>query len=393
MTSLSLPRLILWVATLILSLSVAGCAQPAGKNNPQPTLPLMESIPGSGEPGQHIGQVVTLVAGLHTPWALEFLPDSRLLVSEKGGKLTMFNTDTWQQQAINGVPAVANAGQGGLMDVAVHPDFSNQPWIYFSYAVANGGAYSTRVSRAQLIGTELRKLEVLFSASPFFSERRHFGSRLLIDGDYLFITVGDRGNRSRPQKLDNHAGKILRLKLDGSIPGDNPFVGVEQARPEIWSYGHRNPQGLVKHPGTDTLWSTEHGPQGGDEINIVRRGANYGWPVITYGEEYGGGKIGEGTHKQGMEQPQMFYTPSLGTSGVVFYDGDRYPGWQPSLLIGGLRQTRISRIELQGDQLGAETSLMLNARMRIRDLQLGPDGLIYGLAGGSRLIRLEPIEL
>ena len=208
------------------------------------------------------------------------------------------------------------------------------------------------MSRARLEAGKLLAPEILFTARPYFKERRHFGSRLLLDEGFLYLTVGDRGNRELAQRLDTHNGKVIRLLADGQIPADNPFVGVAVARPEIWTYGHRNPQGIVKHPFTGAIWVTEHGPQGGDEINQLKRGANYGWPVITYGEEYGGGKIGEGTHKQYMEQPLAYYQVSPALSGADFYVGNAYPGWEPSLLIASLRQSQIAKWELDGTGLG-----------------------------------------
>jgi glucose/arabinose dehydrogenase len=274
--------------------------------------------------------------------------------------------------------------------VLVHPRFSENSLVYLSYSVAAEEGFTTRVARGRLRGSALEDLEVIFTALPAFPERRHFGSRLLLDEGYLYITVGDRGNRDLAQALHTHNGKVIRLTEDGHVPPDNPFVGQAGARGEIYSYGHRNPQGIAKHPVNGSIWLAEHGPQGGDEINILRRGANYGWPVITYGEEYGGGKIGEGTHKEGMEQPLVYYTPSVAVGGIHFYAGDAYPGWRPSLLVSSLRLTRINRLELDGDGVGKETRLLGDLNMRIRDVQVGPDGLVYALADRSRLIRLEP---
>jgi glucose/arabinose dehydrogenase len=255
--------------------------------------------------------------------------------------------------------------------------------------VARGERYSTRVSRARLVGGALVELQELFTAQPFFGERHHFGSRLLLHDGFLYITVGDRGNRDLAQSLETHNGKVIRLTEDGAVPEDNPFVQQAGARPEIWTYGHRNPQGIALHPGNGRIWVAEHGPQGGDEINVLEKGANYGWPLVTYGEEYGGGKIGEGTHRAGTVQPLVYWVPSIGTGNIDFYTGDLYPGWKPSLLVAALKLTRISRLELAGDGLGAETRLLSELKLRIRDLQVGPDGRVYALAGGSRLIRLE----
>jgi len=342
-------------------------------------------------PGEKTGiRVVTLIEWLKEPWGMDFLPDGRILLTEKPGVMKIVTPGSWTTRDINGLPLVANEGQGGLLDVLVHPDFERNQWVYFSYSVAMDGGFSTRVSRARLQGDSLVGQQDLFTAKPAYPQRRHFGSRLLLDSGYLYITVGDRGRRAPAQDLLDHSGKVLRLTDSGAIPPDNPYVGQAGARPEIYTYGHRNPQGIARHPDTGQLWVSEHGPQGGDEINILKPGANYGWPVITYGEEYGGGKIGEGTHKPGMEQPLIYYTPSLATGGIDFYTRDTYPGWQQSLLVSSMRMTRINRLEVGPDgSIGHETRLLGDLGMRIRDVQVGPDGLVYALADRSRLIRLE----
>lgn len=367
-----------------------GCVVPAVDDEPPPVATAREGRADSrGLAPETAMRMVTLADGLEEPWGMDFLPGGGLLVTEKGGALKRIDVDPLAVTEIAGVPAVEDVGQGGLMDVAVHPDFASNGRIYLSYTVGDGGRYSTRVSRARLVEGALVDLEELFTAQPYFRERRHFGSRLLLDGGYLYITVGDRGNRELAQSLETHNGKVLRLTEDGEVPADNPFVDRAGARPEIWTYGHRNPQGLAQHPYNRSLWVSEHGPQGGDELNLLQRGANYGWPLVTYGEEYGGGRIGEGTHKAGTAQPLVYWVPSIATGGIAFYKGDLYPGWQPSLLVAALKLGRISRLELDGEGVGAETRLLANLKMRIRDVQVGPDGRLYALAAGSRLIRLE----
>lgn len=368
----------------------AGCTLPDG--GPALSEPLLEGeahMSGPGEPTPI--RVKTLVQWLDEPWGMDFLPDGRLLLTEKPGRLKLLMPGSWQPTELSGVPEIANEGQGGLMDVLVHPRFEENGWIYLSYSVAVEGGFTTRVSRARLRGHSLVELKELFTALPAFGQRRHFGSRLLLDDGYLYITVGDRGNRELAQDLSTHNGKVIRLFADGGIPADNPFVGQAGARGEIYSYGHRNPQGIARHPFNGSIWVSEHGPKGGDEINILKPGSNYGWPVITYGEEYGGGKIGEGSHKPGMEQPLIYYTPSIGVAGIDFYTTSNYPGWKSSLMVSGLRMTRINRLELEGDGLGRETRLLGDLDMRIRDVKVGPDGLLYALADRSRLIRLEPM--
>lgn len=367
----------------------AGCTLP--DSGPALSEPLLEGEAHHSGPGEPTPiRVKTLVQWLDEPWGMDFLPDGRLLLTEKPGRVKLITPGSWNPVEIGGVPQIANEGQGGLMDVLAHPRFSENGWIYFSYSVAVEGGFTTRVSRARLQGHTLVDLEELFTALPAFGQRRHFGSRLLIDDGYLYITVGDRGNRELAQDLSTHNGKVIRLLEGGGIPADNPFVGQSGARAEVYSYGHRNPQGIARHPVNGSIWVSEHGPKGGDEINILRAGANYGWPVITYGEEYGGGKIGEGTHKPGMEQPLVYYTSSIGIADIDFYTGNTYPGWSNSLMVAALRLTRINRLELEGSGLGRETRLLGDLSMRIRDVQVGPDGLLYALADRSRLIRLEP---
>ena len=376
---LILPRAPTAFLVILLSVCVFACSGAANDN----TLPA-----DTGDV-----TMVTLVENLDDPWGMDFLPGGDLLVTEKTGRLNRIDGRSWTSVPVSGLPAIAQkAGQGGLLDVLVHPDFATTRWVYFSYAIADGETYTTRVSRGRLEGDSLSDVETLFTAEPFFKTRRHFGSRLLLDNGYLYITVGDRANRDLAQSLTTHNGKVMRLLEDGSIPQDNPFVGDSTARPEIWTYGHRNPQGMAQHPVNGSIWIAEHGPQGGDEINVLSRGSNYGWPLATYGEEYGGGKIGQGTELDGSVQPIKYWVPSLGTGGIAFYSGDEYSRWQPSLLVAGLKLTRISRLELAGDGVGKEYRLLDESKLRIRDVQFGPDGRLYALAGGDRLVRLDPVR-
>jgi glucose/arabinose dehydrogenase len=338
-------------------------------------------------------ELVPVISNLDRPWGMDFMPDGSLLVTEKGGTLQHIELATGQRRAVPGVPASVVAGQGGLLDVMVAAVPGDSPWVYLSYVVDSDteSGYTTRIARARWNDGELETVQVLFTAQPYYTAKRHFGSRLLIADDYLYFTVGDRGNRLYAQDLSRHNGKVMRLHLDGSVPADNPFVAVANARPEIWSYGHRNPQGIARHPRDKSIWVVEHGPQGGDEINRLRAGANYGWPVITYGEEYGGGKIGEGTHQQGMEQPLKYYVPSIATCGAGFYVGDRYPGWTDSLLVTALRGTHINRVGLTETGLGDEQRLFADSKLRFRDVQQGPDGFVYVLAGEDSLLKLTPV--
>jgi glucose/arabinose dehydrogenase len=280
------------------------------------------------------------------------------------------------------------------MDVALHPRFTDNGLVYLSYAADLPGGRGTHVARGRLQGHHLRDVEVIFRAQPGFGGGRHFGSRLLFDPDgYLFITLGDRGNRPNGQDLGNHPGSIIRLHDDGSVPDDNPFVGRAGVRPEIYTYGNRNVQGIALQPGSALIWAHEHGPQGGDELNLINAGANYGWPVITYGRNYvTGTRIGEGTSKTGMEQPVYYWVPSIAPSGMAFYDGDRFPEWQGNLLVGSLKFELLVRLELENGRVTHEERLLEGELGRIRDVRSGPDGYIYLLTDepDGELVRLEP---
>ncbi len=336
--------------------------------------------------------------GLDHPWGLAFLPDGRMLVTERPGRLRLVAADgTLDPEPVAGVPEVWARGQGGLLDVALHPQFGTNRLVYLSYAAAGeDGRAGTRVARARLEGHRLEGLEEIFVSNARTGAGVHFGSRLVFARDgTLFVTLGDRGERDLAQRPDSHGGKIVRIRDDGSVPPDNPFVGRPDVLPEIWSLGHRNVQGAALHPATGELWAHEHGPQGGDEVNIVRAGRNYGWPVITYGREYGtGAPIGEGTHKEAMEQPLWTWVPSIAPSGMAFYTGDAFPEWRGDLFVGALRAQMLVRLELEGDRVVAEERLVRGLIGRIRDVRQGPDGLVYLLtdADDGGIWRLEPAD-
>ena len=335
---------------------------------------------------------VVVAAGLEHPWALAFLPDGRMLVTERPGRLRVIAGGR-VQAPVAGVPQVVARGQGGLLDVALHPDYGHNGWLYLSYAAAGPRGAHTAVLRARLDGDRLVDQRVIFAGNNTASSSHHFGSRLAFDDDgKLYVTVGERGDSDKAQELDSHNGTTVRLNDDGSVPGDNPFVDTAGARPEIYSYGHRNPQGMARHPGTGAIWLHEHGPKGGDEINIVRPGVNYGWPVITYGRAYSGFSIGEGTRKRGMAQPLWYWVPSIAPSGMAFYTGDRFPGWRGSLFVGALKDQLLSRLDVAGGKIVAEERILTGVIGRIRDVRQGPDGLIYLLTdnGDDALYRLEP---
>ncbi|MFT3963527.1 PQQ-dependent sugar dehydrogenase [Propionivibrio sp.] len=340
-------------------------------------------------------RVVTVADGLEHPWSLAFLPDGRMLVTERPGRLRLVSADgRLDPRPLAGVPKVAAVGQGGLLDVALHPQFARNGWIYLSYAAQGEGGYGTEVLRARLDGHALRDARVIFSMRPKTTTSHHFGSRLVFDRQgYLYITLGDRGEMARAQRLDDHAGSVIRLHDDGRVPADNPFVAVPGALPEKFTLGNRNVQGAALHPRTGEVWIHEHGPQGGDEINIVRAGTNYGWPVITYGRNYvTGTRIGEGTEKPGMAQPLWHWTPSIAPSGMAFYEGDKFPAWRGNLFVGALRDELLVRLELDGDRVVREERLLEKQIGRIRDVRAGPDGFLYLLTDEARgrLARLEP---
>lgn len=322
--------------------------------------------------------VEVFARGLVHPWGIAFLPDGRMLVTERPGRLRLVGADGKVSPPLKGVPKVYAKGQGGLLDVAVSPDFPESRSLFLSYAEeAEGGLARTSVARARLDGDSLADLRVIFRQSPAVSGSNHFGSRLAFDREgNLFVTTGERfSHRDEAQNPASHLGKVLRMKPDGSIPPDNPFP----ASP-LWSLGHRNVQGAAVNPATGELWITEHGPQGGDEINIARKGRNYGWPVVTHGVEYVvGTKIGEGTHKEGMEDGVRVWVPSIAPSGMEFYTGERFPGWRGSLFVAALKYRLLARLTLEGDRVVSEERLFPEEPKRLRDVSQGPDGSLYVL--------------
>jgi glucose/arabinose dehydrogenase len=343
----------------------------------------------------HSFRVVRIVEGLDHPWGLAFLPDGRMLVTERAGQLRVVQDGKLLPQPVAGLPPISAIGQGGLLDVALHPRFGENGLVYLSY-VAQGtvSGAGTEVARGKLSGNRLEDVQVIFRQQPKSGGGRHFGSRLVFDRDgFLYITLGDRGDQGRAQKPDDHAGSVIRLHDDGRVPQDNPFVGRAGWKPEKYTLGNRNMQGAALHPQTGKLWTHEHGPQGGDEINVIRAGANYGWPVITYGVNYGiGTRIGEGTQKAGMEQPLHYWVPSIAPSGMAFYTGDKFPRWQGDLFVGALRDEMLVRLKLDGEKVVQEERLLKGVLGRIRDVRNGPDGFLYVLNDESRgvLARLEP---
>lgn len=347
---------------------------------------------GVYETAKHRVRLVKVVGGLEHPWGLAFLPDGRLLVTERPGRLRIVAEGRLDPRPVAGVPEVYDSGQGGLLDVALHPRFAENGLVYLSYASPGEGGAATAVARGRLAGDRLAGLEEIYVALPRDGGGRHFGSRLLFADGYLFVTTGERGEPDRAQALDDPAGAILRLYDDGRVPVDNPFAAQAGARPEIYAYGNRNPQGLAREAATGRLYAVEHGPKGGDELNLIAAGVNYGWPVITYGRSYAGFKIGEGTHKAGMAQPVHYWVPSVSPSGLTIYDGTAFPAWRGSVFAGALSAELLVRLEIEGGKAVAEERLFAELEERIRDVRQGPDGLLYLLTDHPEgaILRLEP---
>ncbi|HTN95986.1 MAG TPA: PQQ-dependent sugar dehydrogenase [Nordella sp.] len=343
--------------------------------------------------------VAVIADGLVRPWAIDFLPDGRMIVTERGGRMRLVTPGGKKSAAIKGVPGVDVGGQGGLLDVAVHPDFARNHLIYWSFSEAGKGGNSTAVARGRLSedGRALEDVKVIFSQKPKVRSNQHFGSRLVFDGKgHLFVTLGERSAakfRVQAQDLGSHLGKVVRLMEDGSVPRDNPFVGKQGALPEIWSYGHRNPQAAAINPATGALWEIEHGPMGGDEINLPEPGKNYGWPVVSYGVNYDGSPVGSGKREMpGMENPIYQWTPVIAPSGMAFYTGDRFPQWKGNLFVGGLRAEALVRLELDGAKVTHEERLLHELGLRIRDVAQGPDGALYIVTDESdgQILKLSP---
>jgi glucose/arabinose dehydrogenase len=343
---------------------------------------------------EHSFRVVKLVEGLDHPWSLAFLPDGRMLVTERVGRLRVVKNGVLEKKAIEGLPEVTEHGQGGLHDVVLHPKFAENQLIYLAYAARGRDGVGTELARGKLVGGRFEQVQVLFRQEPKGRSGNHFGGRIVFDrSGYLYLTLGERGEKERAQKHDDHAGSVIRLYDDGRVPEDNPFVGKAGWKPEKFDLGHRNQQGAALHPKTGALWTHEHGPQGGDEINIIRPGRNYGWPIITYGVNYGiGTKIGEGTAKAGMEQPIHYWVPSIAPSGMAFYTGDKFPKWQGDLFVGALKFELLVRLRLDGERVVKEERMLKGVLGRIRDVRVGPDGYLYLLTdeGNGVLARLEP---
>lgn len=395
-----------WLAMPLLALGLIACGGGSGGSSPAPTDP--DFVPTTG-----VVSTTTVVSGLQNPWSLAFLPDGRMLVTGRMGTLWLISADGSQRQEVSSLPAVtATSGQGGLLDVALDPGFASNRRIYLSFAEADGGNAAlngTAVARAELDldNFDLLGLTVLYRQAPKVQSSGHFGSRLVFDRDgHLFVTLGDRqlaDQRGYAQDLGRGNGKVVRITTDGAAAPGNPFLSTSGVQPEIWSYGHRNPQGAALHPDTGELWTNEHGPQGGDEVNRTLAGRNYGWPVISYGQEYGStNQVGEGTAKAGMEQPVSYWEmidgstwvsgnkSSIAPSGMAFFTGNSPAHWRGSLFLGALAGKALWRLQLNGDRVVGRERLLTGLNERIRDVRQGPDGQLWLLTDGSsgRLLRV-----
>ncbi|WPZ32515.1 PQQ-dependent sugar dehydrogenase [Thalassobaculum sp. OXR-137] len=367
-------------------------------------LPLLAALPGLADAQEtERAQACALtaetrVSDLAHPWGVTFLPDGMTVITERDGVLWLADPSTGSKSEIAGAPRVRAAGQGGLLDVVAHPDFAQNRRLYFSYSEPRSdGLTGTAIAHGTLSsdGSRLSEVTQIFSMAPATNTTRHFGSRIVFKGDgTLWFTIGDRGDRPRAQNPDDHAGSVLRIAEDGSIPTDNPFADGRGGARELWSFGHRNAQGAARHPETGALWIVEHGARGGDEINRPEAGKNYGWPTISYGRHYHGGQIGVGTSADGMEQPVYYWDPSIAPSGLAFVQGDLFPAWRGDLLVGALKDRMLVRLDMENGDVAAEERLFKGRFGRVRDVRMGPDGAIWLLTDESdgALIRIAPAD-
>lgn len=383
-------RALAWLGLGVLWMPLANCAQVEGPVKPTADVP---------EASGWRSEVV--VAGLENPWSIAWLPDGSALITERPGRLRRLRDAVLEPEPISGLPSVLSVGQGGLMDLALHPDFEQNQLVYFTYATGTGKANRTALARGKLDGNRLRDVEVIFQNADVKQGGQHFGSRLVwLPDKSLLMSIGDGGNppssfrgeniRNQAQRLETHFGKVLRLTEDGRPHPDNPFVDRKGARPEIFTFGHRNIQGLTLDPVSGRIWATEHGSRGGDELNLIEPGNNYGWPEVTYSLEYSGPRVSEETSRPGIQDPMINWTPSKAPSGLVFYTGDRYPGWTGNLFSGALVFGQVRRIVLDGARVVDEQKLTMGNR--VRDVKQGPDGYLYALidSGEGTLLRILP---
>ncbi len=344
------------------------------------------------ETDDHKIRVDRVVEGIQVPWGMAFLPDGRVLITERSGELHLVENGKLSENKVQGTPDVVARSQGGLLDIELHPDYEANGWIYLSYSYKGDNGTGTAIMRAKLEGNRLTNQEVLFRATPQSNRGHHFGSRIVFDDqNYLYFSIGDRGEMNNAQDLSTHSGGVFRLHDDGTAPDDNPFAGRANAKPEFWTYGNRNIQGMAVHPETGEIWAHEHGPRGGDEVNVIEKGNNYGWPEITYGINYNGTTITEETEKEGMEQPFLYWDPSIAPSGMDFVAGDKYPNWKGDLMVGSLSFQYLHRIDLDGSGLVKQEELLKDIG-RVRSIRMAPDGYLYAGVENLGIIRILPVE-
>lgn len=355
-----------------------------------------EETPRNGSPitsEKHKFYIDTLHTGLENPWGIAWLPDGRMLVAERKGEILVYQNDKYTGEKLQGFPETYVRGQGGLLDIQLHPKYAENGWIYVTYAKPGQGGGSTTLIRFKLDGNQIVSLEDLYQTQPLTTASVHFGSRIIFDNNgYVYFGTGDRSIKENAQDLTNDMGKVLRLNDDGSIPADNPFVGTSNARPAIWTYGNRNIQGMVYDAANDLIYATEHGPRGGDELNLIEKGKNYGWPVITYGIDYSGAIISDLTEKEGMEQPIHYWTPSIAVCGLMFYTGDKFPEWKGNVFSGALAMTHVARVEVADGKYLGEERLLQNIG-RVRQVAQSPEGYIYVITEGPGMVlKLVPAK-
>ena len=393
------PAVSLALLTTALAVAPPLSGQPSGSGAVASTSTVYESA-------RHDFRVTTVAEGFDHPWSIAWLPNGDMLVTERAGRLRIVRDGKFLSDPVAGVPRVRVRGQGGLLEVLPHPDFATNGFIYLSFAKPNDdeSLATTAVVRGRLDGNRLVDVDEIFEAKAWARGNAHFAGRMVFDRDgYLYLSVGDRGEAPNlmaghpAQSLAQHQGTVIRLRDGGRVPEDNPFIGETDAMPEVWSYGHRNPQGLAVHPQTGEVWENEHGPRGGDEVNLIRKGSNYGWPVVSSGINYNGSVYSVETHRPGIESPLWTWVPSIATSGMAFYTGDEFPWWQGSIFVGGLVGERLVRLTLEGERVVSAETLLADVLGRIRDVRQGPDGFLYLAIDDrsgetlTRVVRLEPV--
>ena len=368
------------ISFIALSMVSTLCMSCSNGNPATEADPTSDSITTADVPFQK------LYEGFKNPWGMVWLPDGRLLVTERSGEILVFKDDKYTGEKLTGVPPVFNDGQGGLLDITLHPDYKNNQWIYISYAKPVEGGATTAITRFKLNGNQVVELQELFTAKPYIPANFHFGSRIVFDkNNYMFFSSGERGTQPKVQELNNDHGKIHRLHDDGKVPADNPFVNQKGANASIWSYGHRNPQGMVYDKATDRVWAAEHGPKGGDELNLIEKGKNYGWPKTCYGINYDGTVLTEFKELPGIQNPARYWVPSIGPCGITIVTSDKYPSWKGNILVGALAFKHIARVQLKDTTYVKEEKLLQDIG-RVRDVKESPDGYLYAITEGPGLL-------